>query len=259
MSTERIKRLQKTLGLSSDGVIGPATLSALENVVLGNKSATSKATKLYSLTLSTEGFNALITHEISSRAYYNKRLQKPVWPGGASGVTIGVGYDLGYNRDYQIRRDWQPYVNDKQLKQLESVSGIKGNDAKRALKKVGGIRISYEAAAEVFSKSTLPRYAKSALKTYEGLDKLFPDAQAAILSLVYNRGTRLSGSRRREMKAIQPLVAKQDYQGITEQLLAMKGLWQDTNLLGLLKRREDEAKLVAKARSKYDWKALVRV
>ena len=28
--------------------------------------------------------------------YYNKFLKNPSWPGEQSGVTIGVGYDLGY-------------------------------------------------------------------------------------------------------------------------------------------------------------------
>jgi len=35
MSTDRIKRLQRQLKLDADGVIGPATISALENVIFG--------------------------------------------------------------------------------------------------------------------------------------------------------------------------------------------------------------------------------
>jgi hypothetical protein len=258
MLIKRIKRIQKHFNLTPDGVIGPATLSAIENATFGKNDSSSNK-NLYSLTLSRKGFDKLVNHEISSPAYYRLRLQKPIWPGGASGITIGVGYDLGYHRDYQIRRDWQPYVNDEELQELIKLAGKKGQDAKRLKNRVRHIRIPYEAAAQVFSESTLPRFAKDTRKTYKGIEKLLPDAQAGILSLVYNRGTRLSGSKRKEMKAIQALVKKQDYDEISEQIIAMKRLWKNTNLKGLLKRRDDEAKLVRKARKQYDWEELIRI
>ena len=258
MSKERIKRLQEQLKLEADGIIGPATLSAIESIVLGKQKALAPS-KLYSLTLSQKGFQQLIDHEISSRAYYQRRLQRPIWPGGASGITIGIGYDLGYNSKAQIRRDWSPYLSDSQLEKLMAVAGKKATTAKLALPHVNTIRIPYDAAATVFSQSTLPRYAEKAHKAYKGLEKLYPDAQAGILSLVYNRGTRLSGSKRREMKAIQRLVKQQDYQGIAKQIVAMKRLWQHTHLRGLIKRRYHEALLVHHSRKRYSWNELIRV
>ncbi len=258
MSKARIKRLQTHLDLVPDGVIGPATLSALENTVLGKQIST-KQTSHYSLTLSKKGFQQLIEHEITSPDYYRRRLQKPIWPGGASGITIGIGYDLGYHRASQIRKDWSPYVTDKELQTLINVAGKKAKAAKRLKSSVSKIRISYDAAATVFSGSTLPRYAQRTRKTYPGIDKLLPDAQAALLSLVYNRGTRLSGSKRKEMKAIQLLVKQQQYALIADQLISMKRLWEDTQLTGLLKRREDEADLIRHASKRYAWKELIRV
>lgn len=258
MSKARIKRLQKQLNLDVDGVIGPATLSAFENAVFGKQKASQK-TSLYSLTLSKKGFQQIIEHEISSPEYYRLRLQKPTWPGGASGVTIGIGYDLGYHRASQIRKDWSPYVSDKELQQLIDVASKKGELAKKARAKLNKIRIPYDAAATVFSESTLPRYAEGTRKIYKGIDKLLPDAQAALLSLVYNRGTRLSGSKRKEMKAIQTLVKNQQYDQIADQLISMKRLWETTNLTGLLKRRDDEANLIRHASKRYDWKELIRV
>jgi len=258
MSTARIKRLQRHLKLDADGVIGPATLSALEHAVLGKKDS-NKDKRLYSLTLSKKGFYQLVQHEISSPAYYKKRLQKPIWPGGASGVTVGIGYDLGYHRDYHIRRDWSPFVSDSDLQKLISVAGKKSKDAKAQLSKLKHIRIPYDVAAKVFSDSTLPRYAKATRKTYKGIDKCVPDVQSAILSLVYNRGTRLSGSKRKEMKAIQALIKQQKYDEIGDQIISMKRLWENTGLKGLLKRRDDEAKLIFKAHKTYNWQELIRV
>jgi len=39
--------------------------------------------------------------------YYNRFLSSPTWPCAASGVTIGVGYALGYNSEATIRNDWR--------------------------------------------------------------------------------------------------------------------------------------------------------
>jgi GH24 family phage-related lysozyme (muramidase) len=46
------------------------------------------------------------------------------------------------------------------------------------------------------------------------------------------------------MKAIVDLIAKQDYEGIAEQIEKSKRLWEHKNLDGLVKRREAEADMV---------------
>ncbi|MFT6389371.1 MAG: lysozyme family protein [Cellvibrionaceae bacterium] len=48
MSINKRKRLQRHLKLEADGVIGPATLSTVESIVLGKQDA-NKDKKLYSL------------------------------------------------------------------------------------------------------------------------------------------------------------------------------------------------------------------
>ena len=37
----------------------------------------------------------IVREEVGSQARYKHKYQHPEWPGGASGVTIGVGYDCG--------------------------------------------------------------------------------------------------------------------------------------------------------------------
>ncbi len=49
---------------------------------------------------------------------------------------------------------------------------------------------------------------------------------------------------RKEMKAIVELVAKQDYEGIAEQIEKSKRLWENRGLDGLVVRREAEADLI---------------
>ncbi len=49
---------------------------------------------------------------------------------------------------------------------------------------------------------------------------------------------------KKEMKAIVELVAKQDYEGIAEQIEKSKRLWENRGLDGLVIRRENEADLI---------------
>ena len=114
-----------------------------------------------------------------------------------------------------------------------------------------GIKIPLEAAREVFFRHTLPRYAEQTRKAYPGVEKLPYDAQAALLSLIYNRGPGKRGSRRREMKAIEALVVKRTLREIAEQIRSMKRLWADQGLAGLLKRRDAEAAMVEKSKRNY--------
>lgn len=254
----RIKRIQSHLGVPADGLVGPGTLTAIENALFKKKAKITVADH-YSLSVSRTGLKKLVKHEISSSAYYKKFLIHPVWPGGHSGITIGIGYDLGYNNEQQIRKDWSGKLSEIDLEKLVVISGLKGDVAKQAVGGVKSVSISLESAENVFYESTLPRYAASTLKTYPGTNKLHPDAQAGLLSLIYNRGTSLTGSRRKGMAAIKPLVAAQDYEGIAEQIKEMKALWADKNLPGLLKRRDDEAKLIANSNKIYEDSDVVRV
>jgi hypothetical protein len=55
--------------------------------------------------ISQAAINHIIAEEVSSPAYYERHYRKPEWPGGASGVTVGNGYDLGYASPQKIRDD----------------------------------------------------------------------------------------------------------------------------------------------------------
>ena len=256
--TARIKKIQQHLGIQADGLIGPTTLTAIENQLF-SKSELKKVRGNTSLTVSKSGLKKLVAHEISSKAYYKKFLSHPTWPQGQSGVTIGIGYDLGYNSVTQIREDWSGKLGEQAVERLTVVSGLKGEAAKQVIGGIKDIEVPLEVAEQVFYESTLPRYAKQTLKAYPEVEKLHPDAQVALLSLVYNRGTKMTGSSRKEMAAIVPLVKQQDYAEIAAQIKALKRLWKGKNLTGLIKRRDDEAKLVINANRAYESDELVYV
>ena len=212
---DRIKAIQSRLGLPGDGVIGPVTLSAIERLL---EKETGESTGVTRLTCSRAGLELIVTSEISSEAYYNKKLKHPVWPGGASGVTIGIGYDLGYCSAAQLRRDWGGKISDADVKALEKVCRLKGEDArtKVTLQSIRAVTVPLKSARQVFYSASLPNYAAKCLQAYPGVENLPADSQSAILSLVFNRGASKSGSRRREMNAITDLVANGDLDGIAD-------------------------------------------
>ena len=161
----------------------------------------------------------------------------------------------------KLRRDWGGEIADADIRNLEKVCGLKGEKAQNKVKLVSirSVSISLASASQVFYTSSLPSFAKKVLKAYPGVEKLPADAQAALLSLVFNRGSRKSGSSRREMKALEPLIIAKDLAGIADQIISMKRLWQDRGLDGLLRRREVEAELVRDSKHDYEPEELVRV
>lgn len=199
----------------------------------------------YYVMISKKSIDMIINHEIGGKTYYEKALQKPTFPGGQSGVTIGLGYDLGYNTDKQFLEDWSDKLNLNFLTPLRKVIGLKGESAKQMLKgEILQVRVPYNAAYEVFIKKSLPRYYAMTKAIYPQLESLNEDTRGALVSMIYNRGNKIEGDSRKEMKAIVDLVAKKDYEGIADQIERSKRLWENKGLDGLVKRREEEADLI---------------
>lgn len=194
--------------------------------------------------ISKKAIEMIIKHEVGGRDVYNRRYQKPIWAGGDSGVTIGLGYDVGYVTEKQFFSDWDG-LNLNFLNALRKVVGIKGEAVKTMLRgEILQVRIPYNFAYDVFVNKSLPKYYKLTKAIYPELDSLNEDTRGALVSMIYNRGNKLDGDRRKEMRAIVDLVAKQDYEGIADQIERSKRLWENVGLDGLVKRREEEADLI---------------
>lgn len=170
----------------------------------------------------------------------------PGWPGEQSGVSIGIGYDLGYTTADVFKADWVEVLTAKQIKILLPVVGLKGAKAKAALKKLDDVKIPIKGGEKVFFERSLPKYIVLTENAFPGIGDLPPDAQGALVSLVYNRGTSMTGESRKEMKEIRDLIPKKDLTGIAAQIRSMKRLWDPES--GLIKRREDEAKMIEKSK-----------
>jgi GH24 family phage-related lysozyme (muramidase) len=133
---------------------------------------------------------------------------------------------------------------------MVSCAGVKGETAKKRITTETKIlRITADAAREVFENRTLPRFIKLAHDTYPGFEELNEDTRGAIVSLVFNRGSsfgvegQLSWESRREMRELAPLILAKDYEGIAATIKAMGRLWVGKGLDGLIARRHNEAAL----------------
>ena len=181
--------------------------------------------------------------EVTSPAFYRKRLELPIWPGGASGVTWGIGYDGAHATAATIRDDWQAHG---QVERLASTTGISGTRARDALPRYRDIITPFEHAADVFENRSLVEYERRAERAFrDGFVDLRPGACSALVSLIYNRGASMTGDSRREMRALRDdCIPKQDYTCIARELRSMCRLWRGTvNEKGLCARREAEALL----------------
>lgn len=176
------------------------------------------------------------------------------WPGGASGVTIGYGYDLGYEQTFA--RDWQFALRSDSIDRLKQAIGLKGQSARQIAHRFTDITIPRTAALDVFVSKTLPRYEQQTIAAFPGAEKLPPLVFGALVSLVFNRGAgmkddpaRPNDHTRLEMRQIRDAVGRGDMKAIAQNLRTMKRLWVGKGLDGLLKRRDAEAQLVEEGAS----------
>lgn len=196
--------------------------------------------------ISQEAFDLIIEFEVSGEAAYNRRYRRPTRPGGASGITIGIGYDCGYSTAAQIRSDWGGVLPDAMVVELVKVAGMTGARAAAALASVRlAVDVPWIAALAVFSNTSLTKYVALAAKL-PNWDMLSPDCKGALVSLVYNRGPSFdnAGSRYQEMRNIKAHMASGRFSAIPTELRSMKRIWQgQDDMRGLLTRRDKEADL----------------
>lgn len=273
-----IKSVQARLEITADGIAGKQTFAAIADILEcpANIFAIKRALKLpdngiddeetwneiikrldaeeedTSLIcgISKKAYNLILYYETGGKEYYNKYLQSPSYPGGASGVTIGVGYDIGYNTLKQFESDWKRYLDPAHFERLKSFLGQKGVKVQAAIPGLKDIKIKWDSAKAVFQKSTLPRFIERTLTAFPGADALDPNIFGALVSVVFNRGGSMRGKTRREMVNIRHAISEGILSEselkiyISDQIRHMKRLWVGKGLDGLLLRRDAEADLV---------------
>ncbi|MCB1144194.1 MAG: hypothetical protein H7A24_06090 [Leptospiraceae bacterium] len=211
--------------------------------------------------LSQKANNLIVKFEVGGgEKYYNKKTRFPIWPGGYSGITVGIGVDLGHITFKEFDRYISPYYMEGEASRLIECIGHTGNpkdpeseiEMKSLLSTVADCELSWENALAIHEDFTIPIYHKRTMKVFKGIENLPPDAQGAIVSLVFNRGTKLEGSSRVHMANIAKLVSQytpSNKQTVLEEIAKnfeeMVQIWEGQKIYeGIKRRRLEEAKLV---------------
>lgn len=197
--------------------------------------------------LSSKGLQLILDGEVGGgeKYYYDGSCARPTVPGGpdtVSGITIGVGYDLGQTSHKQFFDDWEDLLSTDVMAKLTAVVGLRGNEARRDLPMVRDIVIPWETALEQFEQSSIPRYWTLTEKAFPGVAHAPECVQEVLLSIVFNRGTSMAGSRRVEMAKIKRLIEAGQWSKIPAEIRSMKRLWPASK--GLRDRREAEARYI---------------
>ncbi len=236
--------------LHCDGDFGRGTESAvIEAQLLAGLPATGNADPALwtwleqqpepSAVIPTEAVTFIVREEVGSRKFYDRHVAIPHFPGVESGVTIGVGYDLRFQEPADFEADWAGILTAQQMARLRPHLGKPGSAA--AVAALGDLRIAFPDAWKVFVKCALPRGVQQTEHCYGALSALPPLCRGALVSLVYNRGTKLTGDWRREMKAIRDHIDAGNLDRVATEFESMKRLWPGS--VGLRKRRDKEAEM----------------
>jgi Putative peptidoglycan binding domain len=256
-----VARLQDLLNrggalLTEDGAFGSGTASALRDAQtaagLAPTGVADAATwaALNALAepcpgIATQAVAFLGQQEVSSRSHYDAVVCHPCRPGGDSGITIGVGYDLGQQTDFVP--EWSPLLPAPIIDALSPAVGVKGDAAQALLAGVAALTIPWNAAWSVLTATTLPQTVAATRGAFPGFDDLSPLCRGVLVDLVYNRGTDMgpdpgdTQDRRLEMRQIRDALAANNPGAVPGYLRAMTRLWTSPAVAGVRQRRLDEA------------------
>ena len=194
--------------------------------------------------ISQKAFDLIVDEETGGQRYYERTEQHPDYPGGASGVTIGIGYDCGFESAKNIQMDWGGKISVDMLGHLRDCAGIHGSAARALAHELRSeVIIPWEVALDVFKNKDVPKWESTVGKALPNTADLSGDSFGALVSLAFNRGASFSlpGSRYSEMRHIKSLMTLKQFDGIPEEIRSMQRLWPKGG--DLWNRREHEARL----------------
>lgn len=222
-----VKACQLKAGLADTGIVDDTTWAAL------------RALPEPCPDIATTAVNFIAQQEVSNRSHYDAVVTRPCYPGGDSGITIGVGYDL--RMESQFEADWNALLPEASMVALRPALGSQGTKAMADA--LQAIAILWDAAWRVFTSVSLPKYVTTTRAAFPGFDSLPPLCRGALVSLVYNRGVRMDdepgSDRRLEMRQIRDALQANNSAAVPGLIRAMKRLWPDAR--GLRDRRDGEA------------------
>ena len=169
----------------------------------------------------------------------------PYWPGGASGVTLRPGVDLGYCSLEILESSYFPLLSAELRAAIRAAMGIRGTAARAYLRSsraavLKQISISYALGDQHFPVVADPYWKKITARFPSLLRPSTPGGvHTAFLSLAFNRGPANTG-----LSGLRNNIESEDWLGLAREIAAMQ---QDHALMGIRTRRRREAQVVRDA------------
>jgi hypothetical protein len=167
--------------------------------------------------------------------------ERPYWPGGKSGITIGAGWDVGYHTAADLHKTWGK-LDAEALGHLEMAVGKRGPAAHALLGGLEPVTIPRSLSLGVLNASLKNDYRPLVIKLFPGAEKLPVEAQVALISVVFNRGDAIGRDpdwltakqldQRWEMRKMRDDVKGVDMYAMYAHLGIMKRLWEVPNARG---------------------------
>jgi hypothetical protein len=177
----------------------------------------------------------------------------PYWPGGISGVTLGIGWDLGYHDASELHHEWAS-LGTTALEWLDIAAGKKGDAARALITQLKTIDVPVDVSKKVLESSLRDYYYPFVTTHFPGLTALPAEAQVVLISLVFNRGISMGHEpdwrfaktvdSRWEFRELRRDVQDRDLFAMYTHLGTMKRLWENPGPRGLRIRRRDEQALI---------------
>jgi hypothetical protein len=194
---------------------------------------------------SQKALDLITTEETGGQVYYRTHYTHWDWPAGASGPTIGDGYDCGYVTPGEATRDWGDILTPDAVAVVVSACGIRGQAAHDWVRAHGdSVTVTWDQSVREFVEREVPKWDARVAACLPNLDALSGDSYGAILSLSYNRGTGGYDDphpRFAEMRAIKAHMTARAFDLIPAEFLSMRRLWPQGG--DLWRRRGHEADL----------------
>lgn len=195
------------------------------------------------LPLSQRALDMIVEFSVTSRQVYDDRYRRPTWPGGDSGIVIGIGYDLGEASKPLLKSDWAGSLAAETIAALEPAAGVKAGAAAALVGTLAAVvDVAWEAAIAVHGGKVIPRLTDAVVRALPNCRMLSPDCLGALVSLSRDRGVtyQQAGDRFTEMRAIREHMTALHFSRIAGEIRAMKRLSPDH--AAFTDRREREAK-----------------
>lgn len=186
----------------------------------------------------------IVAFEVVSPAYYVRRFQGVICPGGASGPTWGIGYDGGHQSAARIRADWAMHPDVERLASTAGAIGPAKCAAARA--QLRDVRVPLAMAQDVFDRTMMPTWLRATRRAYPGIEDMTAPAEGGLVSNTFNRGTSFAGSRASEKRHVRDVcVPARDAPCAAHQVRLSCRVWRGTDVeAGLCRRRNAEGDLI---------------